>query len=129
MLKDPLFFDGLGLTIHIRTTIRYSYSYIESAAIKIGDDIFEIGSWGDYLFNGVAGANLPFKMADKFPMTYEHPNKNVHQFKLAITKTENIIFKTFKDMVIIKISDGLREALWRQRRSPGRLRTRKQARP
>ena len=38
------FQNGLPLDIHIRTKIRYEdYSYIESAAIKIGDDILEVG--------------------------------------------------------------------------------------
>ena len=37
----PHFADGLGMTVHIRTKIRYSYSYVESAIIRIGNDILQ----------------------------------------------------------------------------------------
>ena len=41
LLDAPSFAHGLGLTAHTRNKGRYGYSFIESAAIKIGDDILE----------------------------------------------------------------------------------------
>jgi hypothetical protein len=53
-------FDGyVDLDIHIRTTIQGMYSYIESAAVCIGDDTLEISSWGEYSLNGVKDAKMP----------------------------------------------------------------------
>ena len=53
-------FDGQGnnLDLHIRTTIRYDYSYIESAAIQIGNDVLEVSSFGSYALNGVKGLDF-----------------------------------------------------------------------
>ena len=44
MLHAPNF-DGQGkaLDINIRTKIRYDYSYVEAAVLKLGDDVFEVG--------------------------------------------------------------------------------------
>ena len=39
LVEAPFFAPGMELTIDVRTKIRYDYSYIESAAIKIGDDV------------------------------------------------------------------------------------------
>ena len=58
MLHAPNFALGLGLDIHIRTKIRYGYSYIELAALKIGNDILEVSSWGEYSVNGVGKADM-----------------------------------------------------------------------
>ena len=71
LLRANDFADGLGLNIHIRTKERYGYSFIESAAIQIGKDVVEIGSYGDYFFNGVQGAATPISMADRFLLSYK----------------------------------------------------------
>jgi len=42
LAKDPNFADGLGLDIQIRTKLVRFWSYIKTAAIRIGDDIFEV---------------------------------------------------------------------------------------
>jgi hypothetical protein len=53
MVSAPDFQQGLGLQVHIRTTIRYQYSYIESLAVRIGEDTLQVSSFGEYSFNGV----------------------------------------------------------------------------
>lgn len=58
LVNAPEFADGKGLDVHIRTKIKTWWSYIESAAIKIGDDTFEVkgGSYPvSYWINGVEG--------------------------------------------------------------------------
>mmetsp|Transcript_13309 Transcript_13309/g.31947 ORF Transcript_13309/g.31947 Transcript_13309/m.31947 type:complete len:97 (+) Transcript_13309:149-439(+) len=42
LTKDLAFADGLGLEIQIRTKLVRFWSYIRSAAIRIGNDIFEV---------------------------------------------------------------------------------------
>ena len=41
LLHDDNFNDGRGLDVHIRTTISKFYSYVETAAIRIGEAIVE----------------------------------------------------------------------------------------
>ena len=54
LLHDDSFAHGLGITIHIRTKERYGYSYIETAAVRIGEDTLEVSSYGFYMVNGVS---------------------------------------------------------------------------
>lgn len=42
LVKDEKFADGLGLEVQIRTKLIRFWSYIKSAAIRIGDDILEL---------------------------------------------------------------------------------------
>jgi hypothetical protein len=46
LLENDEFDDGKGMDIVIRTKPRYEYSFIEAAAIKLGEDILEVGSYG-----------------------------------------------------------------------------------
>ena len=48
----------LDLRVHVRTRIRFEYSFIESAAVQIGDDVLEVSSFGSYAVNGVESAYL-----------------------------------------------------------------------
>jgi hypothetical protein len=63
LLDAPDFNNGMGLTIHVRTKPRYEYSFIESATLKIGDDVLEVGAWGNYILNGVSRPDLPETMS------------------------------------------------------------------
>lgn len=109
MLLHILDFEpGLDLYIHVRTTIRYDYSYIESAAIRIGNDTFEVESFGQYALNdidnadlGAAGANL-----SGYPIVHSHPNDKQHIFEIMIGPYETISVTTFKDIVSVKIDDA-----------------------
>lgn len=47
-------FARKGLDIHIRTTIRREYSFIQGLVMKFGDDYFEIAGKGKYYHNGHA---------------------------------------------------------------------------
>ena len=48
LLDNKAFDDNTGMEIQVRTKPRYQYSYIEAAAIKLGNDILEVGPWGEY---------------------------------------------------------------------------------
>ena len=111
-LSAPEFANGLGLDIHMRTTIRYEYSHIEAAAIKIGEETFEIGGWGDYMLNGVQGAQMPNKISD-YPITHEWISEKVQKFKIHISETDVIEMKHYKDMVTVNVpqSDEFNNAI------------------
>lgn len=101
------FASGLGLDIHIRTKARYSYSYIEAAAIRIGEDVLEVGSFGQYFVNGVEDAELPFDMGDgKYPLTADHINKKKSVFEIKISEKEFIKVHVHKDMVNVEVSSS-----------------------
>merc|ERR1719491_792447 len=42
LLENPNFNGGLGMDIHVRSKKMFHWSYISSAALLIGDDIFEV---------------------------------------------------------------------------------------
>lgn len=114
-LSAPSFAGGLGLDIHIRTKARHQYSYIEAAVIKIGDDILEVGSWGEHWFNGVENgverAEFAF-MGGSFPITYTEAKKsdksikNTFAIALDDASDESIVITNFKDMVAVKVQNA-----------------------
>lgn len=108
LLHAPLFGHGLGLDIHVRTTSMHQYSYIETAAFKIGDDVLEISSWGQYFLNGVEAAELPATMGSGlYAITYKHGNKKDHWFEIKIDAHAKIIVKTHKNLVSVTLDGSL----------------------
>jgi hypothetical protein len=109
LVHAPDFAEGAGIDIHIRTTIRCDHSFIEDAAIKIGDDIFEVSSWDVYSLNGVMSADLSNFVG---PFTVEHVQVDAkkHVFKLHFGGEESLEIGTFKDWVNIKAVSALDDA-------------------
>lgn len=57
--------EGADLDVHIRTTIKDSYSYIESAAMKVGDDAIEFQRKGIYINGNLIGdEELPLTVGE-----------------------------------------------------------------
>jgi hypothetical protein len=107
LIKAPAFGQGLGLDIHVRTTARYEYSYIESAAIKIGDDILEVSSFGEYAFNGVEGADMEgAKFADLYTIEHTQPEAKKHFFTIRTGGNEHIVVSSYKDLVSVKTNNS-----------------------
>ena len=100
-LSSKEFADATGMDLHIRTTKRYSYSYIESAALKIGDDILEVSSFGSYMLNGVSGATMPALLAG-YPVTYTQVNEKKHEFVVDLGEA-TVEIGSFKDLVSVKL--------------------------
>ena len=95
----------LDLDLHVRTKIRYDYSYITHAAVRLGDDILEVAGWGDYLLNSVGHADLPATMNNGlYTVTYSKISDKEHVFEIAITDTVSLTLHTFKDWVGVKMS-------------------------
>ena len=97
---------GTSLDIHVRTKGRYDYSYIETAAVRVGEDVLEVSSFGSFAINGVADPSTPFLLAKKFPLTHTQEDTNHHTFDIALTRQEHIIVKTFKDLVNVKVENA-----------------------
>ena len=105
-MNAPGFHGGEGLELHFRTKTRYDYSYIESAALCIGEDILEVSSWGGHFLNGVEGfESFPTTMGSFATVTYvnEFLAKKKHSFIVEFGKDSKIILSTFKDLVSVTI--------------------------
>jgi hypothetical protein len=97
----------LDMDIHVRSTIHYSYSYIGAAAVRIGKDILEVGSWGDFALNGIDGALRTDNHIPKlggYNVEYKQVNKKLHTFDIVITPNFNVTIATNKAWVSVKIS-------------------------
>jgi len=103
-MSDPNFGMGIGMEIDIRTKGRYEYSYIESVAVKLGDDVFEFSSFGNIHYNGVESAKVDgVKMAGLFLIEQTKNDKKHQAYTINIRGKESIEVSSFKDMVSVKV--------------------------
>ena len=107
MLNVPDYGYGMGLTVHARTKRRYDYSFIETAAVQIGDDILEISGFGNYFLNGVDHAALPAAISSNHFLTHEQISENDHKYLIDLTKGIRLIVKTHRDTVSVSIEADL----------------------
>jgi cysteine-rich repeat protein len=104
LFQSSKFKAGLGVDLHIRTTLRHDMSYISSAALRIGKDVLEVESRGVYYLNGVLGAAMPNKISG-FPIAHSHPNANQRALDVDLGDGTIIKIKTYKDFVSVMV-DG-----------------------
>jgi len=114
MLKDPNWADGLGIDVHIRTKIVRFWSYIQSVAIRIGNEILEIQGSGDvedmephYWINYEFQGEL--EEFAGFPVTLQSQIQYKRIWKIDLgPKYENeyIMIQIFKEFVRVKFSGG-----------------------
>jgi hypothetical protein len=105
LIKSDKFESGLGLDVHIRTTLRGDMSYISSAALRIGSDVLEVESQGVYYLNGVLSAALPAEFSE-FAFSHTQPTDKQHVFEVYLGGRERIKLKTYKDFVSVLIEQG-----------------------
>ena len=106
LLDAPNFGNGLGLHIDIRTTARYAYSYIESAVLLIGNETFEVDSYGQYSVGAIDYADLKDEDStlSGFPIVHSKDESKIQVFDVILSPTANITFGAFKDLVFVKLS-------------------------
>ena len=85
-----------GLDINIRTKIRYDYSFIESAVVAIGEDTFEVSSFGDYFINHIGGAELPATISG-YNITHTKPSDKKKAKALKLAKAYATIIRNQQD--------------------------------
>ena len=78
--------------------IRYDYSFIETAAIKIGEDVLEVSGFGNYFVNGVADAELPIAMSD-YIVTHDVINEHDHKYIIDLGEGAILAIETHNDIV------------------------------
>ena len=70
LVQNHKFDHESGLDLHIRTTIRKEFSFVSAVALRIGENILEVHSFGEYYWNGVQGAELPNEMSG-YPLSHK----------------------------------------------------------
>ncbi|CAB9500158.1 expressed unknown protein [Seminavis robusta] len=108
-IHAPLFDEAnqQTLTIAVRTRSRIDYSYIQSVVVKIGDEVLEVSSFGDYALQGVANAPLSSNTIAGYPITRTTINdERMSIFSISLGDNDDdefILLRTFKDYVSVKL--------------------------
>lgn len=124
LLRVPNFNNDADMTVHVRTTIRYDYSFISQAAIRIGSDTLEVSAFGSYAFNSVEGAVMNplfskktnFRSARKvnavsyiggYPIVHtQDDSKKQHSFDIVLADHQNITISVLKDIVSVRVHNA-----------------------
>jgi len=122
LIKNPEFENRLGMDIHVRSTRMGVWSYISSAAIRIGDDILEIvGGRGETIFwiNGALGENIDISDSSDgtkltstlsgYPIIFKQLNKKQREFVVELGKGDKIVFTTWNAFVGVHIKKANKE--------------------
>jgi len=118
LAKDPKFANGVGLDVQIRTKLVRFWSYIRSAAIRIGDDILEIqGSIGDMDRHTHYWVNFQYQ-ADTtnvggFPLTITSNGAHKRYFEINLDSKfpgQKIVLSAFKEFVAVDFKGGTVES-------------------
>jgi hypothetical protein len=104
LVRNHDFANGLGIDIHIRTKIHNDWSAVESAAIKIGDEVFEISGRAGHWLNGVADSELPALLGG-FEVSLGKPGPNTRRFVVHLGDGQKIRITTFKEFLSVAIED------------------------
>ncbi|KAL3935537.1 MAG: hypothetical protein SGBAC_008965 [Bacillariaceae sp.] len=112
MLKDEDFADSLGLDVHVRTKIVRHWSYIQSVAIRIGNDIIEIEGSPDaldedphYWYNYEYQAQEPDLSG--FPIIFKRQAAYKRQYIVDLSSKyhgTDITIQLFKEFVRVKLN-------------------------
>jgi len=116
MMSDPSFADDIGLDVHLRTKLVRFWSYIKTAAIRIGNDILEIEGWSDanparYWINYEYQGEL--NEIGGFPVTTTPRGGKERKYTIDLGSKypgQFILVKVFKEFVSVKVMNGSEEA-------------------
>lgn len=112
MVHSDKFHNGAGLDLHARTTIQDYFSYIETAALRVGDVIMEFHKDHFYV-NGLrfTPADLPMTFGDEYKYTVKkgeiEAGKNVNFYQyyaVDLGEDSSMLFKFYKQFLTIDIS-------------------------
>lgn len=118
MAHSKTFGGGMGLDLHIRTTIQDSYSYISSVAVKMGPNILEILANDTSYFNGDTTAPLPDSISG-FPLHKKYNTMTCAEadedspcpirtiYKIDLGFGEEITIVAFKGMLKVQVDAAL----------------------
>lgn len=110
LLKNEDFSDGLGMRVHIRTSIRNDWSFIESAALQIGENTLEVmggKNSASYWINGGEKTDLQTSNASLGDFAVKFKRINDHQSlnRIDLGNGDAISIETFKDFVRVNFKN------------------------
>jgi len=108
LVSNAEFGKGAGLDVHIRTKKMRQWSYVDSAAIRIGIDILEVrgGEKRNFWINGIEGNGNTDKLSiSEYPIQYYPISKNSETFIVDLGNGEGIVFKTWNSFVSVKVEN------------------------
>jgi len=118
LAEDSQFANGIGLDVQIRTKLVRYWSYIQSAAIRIGDDILEIKGSPDkedteshYWFNFQYQADAI--SIGGFPLSIKNNGSHKRFFEIDLSSKfpgQKIVLSTYKEFVSVDFKGGSAES-------------------
>merc|ERR1711957_251069 len=108
LTSNPQFGNGVGLDVQIRTKKTRKWSFVDSAAVRIGDDILEVrgGKKGAFWINGIQGdINTDQLVITDYQITYQNISEKSDKFVVNLGDGEGIIFKTWNSFVSVNIDN------------------------
>lgn len=97
--------DGVPLDLHVRTTIQGHFSYIESAALKVGETVFQLDS-DKFFVNDVEYLDdsvLPMVL-DEFMIEAVRTEGVAKIYTVTLTDASTIKFKVIKKFLSVAVS-------------------------
>lgn len=106
LAHNPTFDSGLGLAIHVRSELVTTWSLISNAAVRIGDDTFEVVNDGSHFFNGIENAEFPLYMAGKYEINKSEVNGRP-TFTIDMNNSESIVIFINMRMIAVRSSTSI----------------------
>jgi hypothetical protein len=91
--------------IHIRTTIRRQFSFVDVVAVQIGNDVLEMkgGDAEIYWINGVEHDATSVSSISGFPMDYRRVNSKQRLLVIHLPDDQSIEIRTYKEFVSVNV--------------------------
>ena len=111
LIKNKSFLNGLGMEVHLRTKIQTWWSYIEAAALQIGDSILEVkgGKDATYWINQEEGPQLEngaeFSLSG-YKVHFKRTNGHQHRYRIDFGNGNVVAIEVFKDFVRMNVRAG-----------------------
>jgi hypothetical protein len=112
MLSNPEYHDNIGMDIHLRTTIHDFFSFIENAAIRIGEKVFEFeaGNKDSFYLNGeaVSREDLPLEF-DGHYMDVPHTVGTADIFRIDLPSGGYVQARVHNRILSVDVQAGVDE--------------------
>jgi hypothetical protein len=118
LTKDPEFADGMGIDVQIRTKLVRFWSYIQNAAVRIGEDILEVQGSADgedaamnYWYNLEYQGEV--QTLGGFPVTIIRPPSFKTKFVIDLSSKypgTQIVISTYKEFVRVDFEGATEES-------------------
>jgi len=104
---DMVFLESAShnLTVHVRTTQRYHYSFVSEAAVSLNGHVMEFASYGVVSQDGVFETDdteLPATLGGA-PLRLMSSTKKTHTYMIELDDGSGLEVKSYKDMVGVKV--------------------------